>query len=208
MFSRPANENQVFNLWSTSAVTDTFRLSYNNSAYTGPLSGNSTRQQIEAVLEGLAGVNDVEVEGAGTSRDPWRVKIVDATKDSRGGYFLLQVHPDDADVLQAPADAADAAATTRASISLTAPNDYQRVYYDFSAENVEVRLPAWSPDELEETAPMEATLPPDDAVEESYVPVRFHSKITELGLLELWCVSTKSEARWKLEFSVREEAET
>jgi hypothetical protein len=68
-------------------------------------------------------------------------------------------------------------------------------------------LSAWSPEELDETAPMEATLPPDDVVEESYVPVKFHSKITELGLLELWCVSTKSEARWKLEFSVREEAE-
>ncbi len=68
-------------------------------------------------------------------------------------------------------------------------------------------LPAWSPEELEETAPMEATLPPDDAIDEPYVPVTFHSKITELGLLELWCVSTKSEARWKLEFSVREETE-
>ncbi len=68
-------------------------------------------------------------------------------------------------------------------------------------------LPAWSQEELEETAPMEATLPPDEAIDEPYVPVKFHSKITELGLLELWCVSTKSDARWKLEFSVREEAE-
>ena len=32
-------------------------------------------------------------------------------------------------------------------------------------------------------------------------------KITELGVLELWCVSTKSGSRWKLEFSVREDAE-
>ena len=66
-------------------------------------------------------------------------------------------------------------------------------------------LPHWSPEELEETAPMETTLPPDDSIEDSYVPVKFHSKITELGLLELWCVSTKSDARWKLEFSVRED---
>jgi len=66
-------------------------------------------------------------------------------------------------------------------------------------------LPSWSPEELEETAPMETTLPPDESIDEPYVPVKFHSKITELGLLELWCVSTKSEARWKLEFSVREE---
>lgn len=66
-------------------------------------------------------------------------------------------------------------------------------------------LPSWSPEELEETAPMETTLPPDESIDEPYVPVKFHSKITELGLLELWCVSTKSKARWKLEFSVREE---
>jgi hypothetical protein len=35
--------------------------------------------------------------------------------------------------------------------------------------------------------------------------VRFHSKITELGMFELWCHATNSEHRWKLEFSVREE---
>lgn len=69
------------------------------------------------------------------------------------------------------------------------------------------QLPHWPEEELEETAPMEATLPPDEAIDEPYVPVKFHSKITELGLLELWCVSTKSDARWKLEFSVREDAE-
>ena len=41
--------------------------------------------------------------------------------------------------------------------------------------------------------------------EEDYVPVRFHSRITELGVLELWCVGTKTAGRWKLEFSVRGE---
>ena len=35
----------------------------------------------------------------------------------------------------------------------------------------------------------------------------FHSQITELGVFELWCVSTISEHRWKLEFSVREDAD-
>jgi hypothetical protein len=37
--------------------------------------------------------------------------------------------------------------------------------------------------------------------------VRFRSRITELGVLELWCVGTKNNGRWKLEFSVREDAE-
>jgi hypothetical protein len=62
-------------------------------------------------------------------------------------------------------------------------------------------------DELTETAPLTATLPADEAVEEPYVPVRFQSRITELGMFELWCVSTQSEGRWKLEFNVREDSE-
>jgi hypothetical protein len=67
-------------------------------------------------------------------------------------------------------------------------------------------LSAWSPDELEETDSLETTLPAVAGVEEDYVPVRFHSRITELGVLELWCVGTKASGRWKLEFSVREDA--
>jgi hypothetical protein len=69
------------------------------------------------------------------------------------------------------------------------------------------RLSAWSPDELTETDALEATLPADDAEGEHYVPVTFHTKITELGLLELWCVNTRGSGRWKLEFSVRSDAE-
>ena len=33
----------------------------------------------------------------------------------------------------------------------------------------------------------------------------FESKITELGVFELWCHSTRDDRRWKLEFNVREE---
>lgn len=66
-------------------------------------------------------------------------------------------------------------------------------------------LSTWTPDEIEETDSLEAMLPPDESVDEPYVPVRFRAKLTELGVLELWCVSTTSEKQWKLEFSVREE---
>lgn len=66
-------------------------------------------------------------------------------------------------------------------------------------------LSRWAPDELLESAPIEAVLPADESLEESYVPVRFLSRVTELGTLELWCVSTKSDARWKLEFNVRDQ---
>ncbi|MGQ9576102.1 MAG: Hsp70 family protein [Thermoguttaceae bacterium] len=68
-------------------------------------------------------------------------------------------------------------------------------------------LDRWSPEELQETDSLEATLPADESIEEDYVPVRFQSRITELGVLELWCVSTKTNRRWKLEFSVRQQDE-
>uniref|UniRef100_A0A7C4QN67 Hsp70 family protein n=1 Tax=Schlesneria paludicola TaxID=360056 RepID=A0A7C4QN67_9PLAN len=69
------------------------------------------------------------------------------------------------------------------------------------------RLTAWSPDELTETDSLEATLPAVETDGEHYVPVTFHAKLTELGLLELWCVSARGEGRWKLEFSVRQDAD-
>jgi hypothetical protein len=68
-------------------------------------------------------------------------------------------------------------------------------------------LDHWPEGELVETAPLEAELPADESIEDTYVPVRFQPRVTELGMLELWCVSTKSEGRWKLEFSVREGAD-
>ena len=66
---------------------------------------------------------------------------------------------------------------------------------------------SWTPEEIAETDSLEATLPPIEDLENPYVPVRFHAKITELGVLELWGVSAISDHRWKLEFSVRQDAE-
>jgi hypothetical protein len=64
-------------------------------------------------------------------------------------------------------------------------------------------LDAWKDDELSETDSLETSLAATEKSEDGYVPVQFHSKITELGVFELWCVSTISDHRWKLEFSVR-----
>ena len=58
--------------------------------------------------------------------------------------------------------------------------------------------------ELAETDSMEALLPREDSDDEE-VPVRFQTRVTELGMLELWSLATNSDKRWKLEFSVREE---
>ena len=78
----------------------------------------------------------------------------------------------------------------------------------------------WAEGELEETDSLEANLPKPENVDEDYVPVRFQSRINELGVFELWCVSAAGPAggtpaagesaadqRWKLEFSVRRDAE-
>jgi hypothetical protein len=65
----------------------------------------------------------------------------------------------------------------------------------------------WEEDELLETAPMELVLQAESVPDEGFVPVRFHSKITELGVFELWCQSVRDNQRWKLEFNVREDAE-
>ncbi|MEI8375300.1 MAG: Hsp70 family protein [Planctomycetota bacterium] len=67
-------------------------------------------------------------------------------------------------------------------------------------------LASWSLDELDETDSLETTLSAAEGAEDDYAAVRFLSRITELGVLELWCVSTKNNSRWKLEFSVREDA--
>lgn len=61
---------------------------------------------------------------------------------------------------------------------------------------------------IQKVSTMELNLPASE--EESggtVIPVWLQSKITEVGTLELWCVSTKDDRRWKLEFSIREETE-
>ena len=55
-------------------------------------------------------------------------------------------------------------------------------------------------DDIEELAPMEVTLPGDTG---EIVPVTLETVVTETGVLQLWCVSTKDGRRWKLEFNVR-----
>lgn len=57
-------------------------------------------------------------------------------------------------------------------------------------------------DDMQELAPMEVTLPADGN-EGQFVPVTLETKVTETGLLQLWCVA-KDGRRWKLEFNVRE----
>ena len=59
----------------------------------------------------------------------------------------------------------------------------------------------WAEEELTETPPMETELAATE--EPGLVPVRFESRVTELGILELFCKSTRSDEAWKLELQVR-----
>ena len=61
----------------------------------------------------------------------------------------------------------------------------------------------WS-GEIEEVATMEADLPATESdAGGTVIPVWLQSNVTEVGTLELWCVSRDDDRRWKLEFDVR-----
>ncbi|MEM6338176.1 MAG: Hsp70 family protein, partial [Bacteroidota bacterium] len=58
--------------------------------------------------------------------------------------------------------------------------------------------------EISEVTTMETHLPATDAeAGGTLLPVWLESRFTEIGTLELWCVSTDNERRWKLEFDIR-----
>lgn len=58
---------------------------------------------------------------------------------------------------------------------------------------------------ISELAPVEAVLPAGaEDPAGALVPVRLSSHLTEVGVLELYCVSRDSQRRWKLEYNVRE----
>lgn len=70
-------------------------------------------------------------------------------------------------------------------------------------------LERWRPDELEELAPIEVTLPAEGRAEGEFVPVRLATSVTAIGTLLLEAVPTvpnQPEERWKVELSVRGES--
>lgn len=72
-------------------------------------------------------------------------------------------------------------------------------------DTVGVLLDDWE-GQIEELAPLTTTLE-SPGKEGRMVPVHLHSKVTEVGTLELWCYSRDGKQRWKLEYSVRERPE-
>jgi molecular chaperone DnaK (HSP70) len=66
-------------------------------------------------------------------------------------------------------------------------------------------LDNWS-GEIEELSPLEVTLNLDGK-QGTVLPVRLESRVTEIGTLEVWCVSRDGQQRWKLELNIREKAD-
>ncbi|MEC8428700.1 MAG: hypothetical protein VXZ35_09750, partial [Pseudomonadota bacterium] len=154
MFEKPQfSIQQFFVRPDQNSNNPTFTLSYNGEQVVVSLPNNpnddaglgkatvearqeARRQAIETALESLIGIGDVTVDGAGTQRDSWRVEVVDADQDTKGNFYQLLTT--DSSVISDPLDIADAAATTAPSLSLADPSAYQRVYYDTTAEKVEI----------------------------------------------------------------------
>lgn len=100
--------------------------------------------------------------------------------------------------------------TFRFFSSTTRRQDVPGAFVDWVEDQV-----ADSDDELQETDPIETrfdTAPDDETTtatnefdEPEYVAVRFHTRITEMGAMEIWCDEVDGSRSWKLEFSVREE---
>jgi molecular chaperone DnaK (HSP70) len=71
---------------------------------------------------------------------------------------------------------------------------------------VGILLEEWDDSEIDQLDPLQTTLEAPTG-EGQIVPVHLHSKVTEVGTLELWCLSRDGKQRWKLEFNVRERPE-
>lgn len=67
-------------------------------------------------------------------------------------------------------------------------------------------IESWRDGDLVETDALETELPADESLDDGFVTVEFRSRLSELGMFELWCVRTTGDGRWKLEFSVRDES--
>ncbi len=63
-------------------------------------------------------------------------------------------------------------------------------------------LEDWGGD-IEELSPLEVTLNLDGQ-QGMVIPVRLETHVTEIGTLEVWCVSREGTQRWKLELNIRE----
>jgi hypothetical protein len=87
----------------------------------------------------------------------------------------------------------------------------EKAQFPLLASNVRKKDPPgevvedWS-GEIDEVTTMETELPAEEPeAGGTIIPVYLESRVTEVGTLELWCVSRDDDRRWKLEFNLRGE---
>ena len=69
--------------------------------------------------------------------------------------------------------------------------------FEISTDKVDAEIPS----------PTSGVLAEVLVIEGQTVPVHLHSKVTEVGTLELSCINRDATKRWKLELNVRERSE-
>ena len=159
MFENPANEQQLFfhrggwpddlNDLSERAFTlgylgDEVAFTFNTHNLPESLSEQLEvfRQQLQNAVRHFD--EKAVVTGTGTEQNPWIIKLVDAEKDKNGNFYSIKLTSStlikvDGQMIAAftdPADLADAAAQTRASEDLDIVGDYQRIFYNFTLEQL------------------------------------------------------------------------
>ncbi len=61
----------------------------------------------------------------------------------------------------------------------------------------------WDEEEIVELSSLETKLHSEGVEPGTLVPIKLHSYLNEIGVLELWCEASDGSGRWKLEFNVR-----
>ncbi|RDE50339.1 MAG: Hsp70 family protein [Candidatus Accumulibacter meliphilus] len=71
-------------------------------------------------------------------------------------------------------------------------------------DQVGTLLADWEPDELQELAEIQTTLPAEGRADGEVVRVKLHARVTEAGTLELEALPHDGPERWKVEFDARD----
>jgi len=132
------NKTQVFNrIQGSPADGEILQLSYNSVVQTFSYSAASALTYSEQLLQVLQEIDpQVELTGNGSEQDPWYIVFANADTDRQDNYYKLQLSGAAASNFLQPADLNDAVAQTRASGNLSASGTYQRVTYNYTAEQV------------------------------------------------------------------------
>lgn len=92
---------------------------------------------------------------------------------------------------------------TGQAFQLTVERPVQFPLYSTTADRVDPPGAVVTMNEAFKPLPPLHTLIRATGAKKGYVPVHLRSSLTELGTLELWCVSNVADERWRLEFDLR-----